>query len=527
MGFLLPLITLAGAFSFIVMRYVHSRTVRVAVLIPALSVIAITALELRALPQSDTDTNQVTDETTVEIADLTVIVSGTGVIAPARQVPLIFEYAAPVKEVLVKEGQMVKAGDILARLDAPALDATANDARITRDAQQSAYNALIAPPREEDLAAAQAALDAANAAYGASTVTGPSDNDKQIARLQTEIARNQLWQIQLQRDAAKNAASPTIPNVTQADLDNAGVAVTVPPKTLDTVNGAIDQFNAANASQNNINAQQAEAGVTQSDYGVQIADANYQSTLNQGPDMGQLSSANAARIQAQIALNRLKNGPSEMELRQADIDLQRAQLVYQQAQAALDYAILTAPFDGIVAQNNLTVGELPPNNEAALLLVDTSSYYIDLPIDETDIVNVQVGQKVALTLDALPDSTVTGVVSRIALTPVNVGQLVTYTIRVALDPTTAPVRVGMSATAKITVNEVNHVPTLRNRFIRIDRTTQQAYATIRRPDGKFEEVPVVLGLRNETVSEIVSGLSVGQQVVLLPRGTFNPLGGGR
>ncbi len=185
---------------------------------------------------------------------------------------------------------------------------------------------------------------------------------------------------------------------------------------------------------------------------------------------------------------------------------------------------LVAPFDGVIANSNVIVGELPPAS-GAIEMIDDSEFYIDLAIDETEIADVQVGQPVSLTLDALPEASITGTISRVAQTPTRIGQVVTYVARVTLDPTMEPIRVGMNTTATIQVQQLADVLTVRNRFIRIDRATQQAYVTIQHEDGHFEEVEVELGLRNETTSQIVSGLSAGQRVVLLPREELNPFGG--
>jgi multidrug efflux pump subunit AcrA (membrane-fusion protein) len=108
------------------------------------------------------------------------------------------------------------------------------------------------------------------------------------------------------------------------------------------------------------------------------------------------------------------------------------------------------------------------------------------------------------------------------VTPVLNGTLVTYPVRLTLDPTDAAVRVGMSATANVVVNQLEDVITVPSRFIRIDRASQQAFATIQREDGQFEEVPVELGVRNDSSIQIVGGLTEGQRIVILPRDSFNP-----
>jgi HlyD family secretion protein len=480
-----------------------SRIIRIGLTVLVLSVVAVIAIQFiqfrRTVAQDSASTqNIVQDEATVTLQDLSVTVSATGPVSPARQVALLFELSAPVREILVKEGQTVKQGDILARLDTTDLDDALTNAQIALQSQQVSYEALTEPARDVDIAAAQAAVNVAKAQAGSASLGADADQ-LEIARLQTEIARNALWQAQLQRDAGPAQIEQIREQAAALGIDS---HIGEPSNPADTLTPQIKQ----------------------AENGVQLADVNAVGVANQPADVATLSSANAQLVAAQSQLDRLVNGPTDLQLQVADTQLQIAQLVLDSAQAAANHAILTAPFDGVVANNNLVVGETPPTNNAAVQLIDPSGYYVDVAVDETDIVKLQIGQKVNLKLDALPDADITGLVSRVAVTPVRTGQLVTYTVRVTLDPTTEHVRVGMTATATIIVNELQGVPTVPNRFIRIDRATQQAYVTIRRVDDAFEEIPVELGVRNETDSQLVGGIDAGQKVVLLPRGSFNPIG---
>lgn len=438
---------------------------------------------------------KVEDEAVVAKTDLTVTVNATGVITPQQQLPLAFDFSAPVKEIWVKDGQYVKKGDILARLDAPDLENTVANAQLGLAAQQASYDALTRPARDVDIAVAEAALKAAQAQAGAATL-GADPNQVKIAQLQAEISRNQLWQAQLQRDLPSAAAKQAAEQASAL-----GFSVNVPQTNpADNVTGSIVQ---------------AENGVALADVGVTGAE-------NKPADVAALSSANAQIVAAQTQLDLLKNGPTELQLKIAQTQLQIAQLAVKQAEMALTHAVLVAPFDGIVAQNNLVVGEAPPQG-AAMSLIDSSSYYVDVAVDETDIVNVQTGQSVTLRLDALPNTKITAHVTRVAITPIRAGQLVTYIVRVTLDETNAPIRVGMTTTATIVVNQLKNVIALPNRFVRIDSLTQQAYVTVQESETKFNDVPVTLGVRNESESQIMSGLEVGQKVVLVARATFNPI----
>jgi len=106
--------------------------------------------------------------------------------------------------------------------------------------------------------------------------------------------------------------------------------------------------------------------------------------------------------------------------------------------------------------------------------------------------------------------------------PVRGGGLVTYGVRVRLDPTDQPVRIGMSATATVIVRSLQAALIVPNRFIRIDRTSGDAFVTIEGEPGIFDEVRVRLGVRNATESEVTAGVEEGVRIVVLPRGTFDP-----
>jgi HlyD family secretion protein len=440
-------------------------------------------------------TVKVEDQITVAKSDLTVTVNATGSITPVQQLSLAFGFSAPVKEILVKEGQSVQKGDILARLDAPDLENAVANAQLGLSAQQASYDALTRPARDVDIAVAEAALKAAQAQAGAATL-GADPNQVQIAQLQAELSRNQLWQAQLQRDLPSAVAKQAAEQASKF-----GITVNVP------------QSNPAD---------NVTAPIVQAENGVVLADIGVTGAENKPADVAALSSANAQIVAAQERLDLLNNGPTDLQLQIAQTQLQLAQLAVKQAQTALSKTVLTAPFDGVITQNNLVVGEVPSQG-AAMSLIDSSSYYVDVAVDETDIVSVQNGQVVNLRLDALPDAKITAHVTRVALTPIRAGQLVTYRVRVTLDPADAPIRVGMTTTATITVNELKDIIALPNRFIRIDSASQQAYVTVQENETTFTDIPVTLGVRNETESEIVSGLEVGQKVVLVARSTFNPI----
>ncbi|MFN8529876.1 MAG: efflux RND transporter periplasmic adaptor subunit [Anaerolineae bacterium] len=488
-----------------------------------IAIVAAAAAVIRSQPGDTAPAAaEIIDEAEVRQGELSVTISGTGAVMPARQVPLLFEASGTIAEILVHEGDRVATGDVIARLDTTDLENSLAEAQLALDQQQIAYDALSAPPRDVDVASAQAALDLAQASLNASYDSSSSDTQAALAAVQADLARNRLWQAQLQRDLAANPSAaafglditPLIPDgvdLTQEQID----------RINQTLNSVVSMPSVSTGS-----AGQFDSSLTQAEYGVEIADANASAAASRPGDVAGIAQAQASVVQAQVAIDRLMNGASDDDLHAAQIGLQQAQLAIDQASVALDRALLVAPFDGVIAQSFLTIGETPPTQDPAVILIDDSAYYVDLAVDETDIVKVEVDQPVELSIDALPDTPVTGHVNRVAVAPTVIGgQLVTYPVRITIDTSDAPIRIGMSATATVLVNRLTDVLIIPNRFVRIDRNSGQAYVTVEDPVGVFAELPVELGLRGDTESQIISGVEAGQRVVLVPRAQFNLLNG--
>ncbi|MEO8396701.1 MAG: HlyD family efflux transporter periplasmic adaptor subunit, partial [Chloroflexota bacterium] len=308
--------------------------------------------------------------------------------------------------------------------------------------------------------------------------TGSTATDIQIAQLQEELSKNSLYQAQLNRDMSAASARPNAPNAQANDI-------------------------------------QTTASLAQSESNVDISQLNYQSTVNDGPNASQLSSANAQLLSAQANLNSLTAGPDANQLRQAQIAVQTAQLSLDQAQTLRDNAVLKAPFDGVVAAVNIVQGTIPPS-AGAITLINTSGYTITLSVDEKDITKLAVGQPVSLSVQALRNATVIGTVTRIDPAPTLSGQLVNYDVQVTLSGSEQRLRPGMTAVADVTLNQLDNILVLPNRFLTTNSTTNVSSVKVMTGTNNYQDVVVTLGTQTTSESQILSGLTAGQTVVILP-----------
>ncbi|HYO87557.1 MAG TPA: efflux RND transporter periplasmic adaptor subunit, partial [Candidatus Limnocylindrales bacterium] len=348
--------------------------------------------------------------------------------------------------------------------------------------QQSSLNSLLAPVTEIELEQAQLSVESAQASlYSASSSGTTSESDVEIAHLQAELAANSLWQAQMNRDEQLEQAAA---------------------RTGGEVSYSTEL--------------QANSSVNSAERSLTISELQYEDTADgDSGSYSQIASGQATLASAEADLADLQAGATEASMRLAEINLEQAQLNLESAERSLaDYA-LVAPFSGLIAEQSLTVGMLP--STGSITLIDTSTFTLDVSIAEADVASVALGQKVTLSVQALPDAELTGTITHIDLIPgASTSGLVTYGATITLDP--APevaLRPGMSATASIILEQLDDVLLLPTRFLRTNEQTGATTVMVRAADGTITEVTVTVGARGASETEIASGLIAGQTVVLV------------
>jgi HlyD family secretion protein len=220
----------------------------------------------------------------------------------------------------------------------------------------------------------------------------------------------------------------------------------------------------------------------------------------------------------------------------------------------LNRTIATAPFDGIVTNEPLREGETVvegiQNAEGSTLmtLADMSIITAEVKIDETDIVNVRLGQPVDVTVDAIPGKSFKGHVtlvgdqallrsSGVATSQSTTGteEAKDFKVVVTLDAPSDDLRPGLSTTAKITTAHQNNslsipiqaltmyspdqagTPHVANTSTAAIAPQQGVYA-VRTENGKLRAVfvPVSTGITGTTDIQVVSGLQEGDEIVVGP-----------
>jgi HlyD family secretion protein len=239
-------------------------------------------------------------------------------------------------------------------------------------------------------------------------------------------------------------------------------------------------------------------------------------------------------------------------------------------QDLLDKTIAIAPFDGIVTNMPMREGETVvtgiQNSEGSTLmtLADMSVITAEVKVDETDIVNIQIGQSADVTVDALPGKvfkghvTLAGDQALLRSTGMATSQSTTGTeeakdfkVVVTLDTPSSDLRPGLSATAKVTTAHKANTLSLPIQALTMHDPSadkakgqggvQAASVSTNPPGGKSAPVqgvyiletdkgklrakfiPVTTGITGATDIEVLSGLTEGQEIVIGPFKTLRAL----
>jgi HlyD family secretion protein len=195
--------------------------------------------------------------------------------------------------------------------------------------------------------------------------------------------------------------------------------------------------------------------------------------------------------------------------------LQQSQAALKLAQVARLKATLAAPFDGLLVEVHPDPGEELAPATPVFEIIDDTRLHVEAPVDEADVGKLKLGQPATLKLDALPDRSIEGTVTKIGpAVRKDVKGARTMPIDVAVNDVaaaaTAGVRSGMSANVEVRVAEKPNVPSLPTNVIIGRGVKRNVY---RVENGVAKLVPVEVGLSNWDRSEILSGVRPGDEVV--------------
>ena len=150
-------------------------------------------------------------------------------------------------------------------------------------------------------------------------------------------------------------------------------------------------------------------------------------------------------------LFRLEDSPLSLNIEDLRLQRETAAQNLEDAKEQRENLIIVAPCDGTVATLDVSEGDEITSGTLIGSILEGEDMNLTIAVDELDVVEVEIGQKVAITVDALGDVEMEGEVYKIAPVGTNSGGVTTYDVELTFDAAGTGVRSGMNATGEITV----------------------------------------------------------------------------
>lgn len=509
------------------------------------AIIIVSAILLFARPREESRATGEGEIVKAFIGDLSSSATASGQVRPRREATLSVEMPGRVVGVHTRVGDEVQAGEILMELDTGSLALDVAAAEQNLRLKEANLADLLEEPTEGEVAAAEAAVLSARSQLN-QLLAGADPEEIAASEAELRAAEANVWSSSAQLNQTSNAIKP-------ADIAAAEAAVAAAESNLKSVeiqytrNPEPDDITANTAlaeARENLASAQAQldlllAGpdenqVGNAQAGLSASTAQRDATQAQlakllaGATASQIAGAEAQLAQAQATLDNLLSGASEEQIAAAEAEVEQAQINLEDAQETLAESTLTAPFDGVVTAVNFNEGEFATGE--AVKLIDDELLEVVLEVDEIDIGAMAVGQPATLTLETWPsvdlDSKISKIVPR-AKNSLGSG-LVVYEVHLPLQKVSLPVRTGMTADANLITAEITDVLLVPNQAIDVDRTNG-SYSVMLIVGDSVEQVPVMIGLRDNQFTQIKSGLSAGDELAVgntIPLAEFGPGGEG-
>jgi HlyD family secretion protein len=510
----------------------------------------------------------------VQRTSVTTAVSSSGSLTAVTEQNLGFLKGGQIKTVDVKVGQKVTAGAVLATVDDAPARHVLEQQQGQLASQQAALTRLV---NATTVTGAQNTTDQAGEILGATQdqASAQVDADQSAvdrAEKQLDFDKDARDDIQDQLDQAEKACAASGGTPSSTSVDTSGLLSGILGQTDSDGDGNDDSaaerkkrleaalkaagslagslVSSAASSANPACSQVAtlQSAETQAERQIEAS----KTALDAAQNKRDVDEA-AGRVQVENARQGLVTAQNNLDSASTDrpslIAQQRGLVASSQAAVAaaqkdVDDTVLRAPADGTISAVNGAVGEvlapsagttaLAPGSEGAIpgagssangsagvvtrpggtqfiVFNNVDTFEAVVPFEESDAVRVAPNQRVDVRFDAIPDLTLPGTVVGVSPSASALSGVISYYATVGLSQSDPRLRNGLTAQASVVTDELRDVLAVPNAAIH--RQGGRTQVTVQQFDGQ-RVVDITPGVVGDTYTQVLSGLSEGDEVVL-------------
>ncbi len=456
----------------------------------------------------------------VQRQDLTVSVSGSGTVTPIESYQVSALVTGEILESPFEDGDQVEKDQLLYRIDPGSAQTALQQAQLSVQQAQMNYDTLASSLQVKAIGGGVVQTlhvqegDLVSAGTAIADITDTSTITLTVpfqAGDAAHISAGQTAQVTL--SGTLETLTGTVESVASADQVGNGGALVRQVKIRLTNPGALTDATTATAR---VGTYACAAGGTLSPQLRQTI------TAAASGEITNLNVSVGSRVSAGAVLAAIGGESAENSLADAALAVQNAQLSLQSAQEALDSYTITSPISGTVIEKNLKAGDQLNGGDSGAMAViyDLSQLELQMDVSELDIGQIQPGQTVEITAEALPGQTFTGVVEKVSVNGTTTDGFTTYPVTILLSEY-GDLNPGMNVSAHIIVERSENALCVPAEAVNSDGSVRVAGEGAFAEDGvtiadpsKIESRPVTLGRGNQDFVEITSGLEEGETVLL-------------
>ena len=481
---------------------------------------------------------------TAQKRDIVTYNSFVGNVAPASEVEITAQTTEEVTEVLVKKGDKVKAGDVIARLDTTTIDyniklqeanlkTTKNSNKYNisdakrgyenyKDTIDQGLNASLESARTQ-MESAEKALNDAKEKYeeAKKTVEDGSHENIQSLYLQREqayraydsardTASDAYSYYREARDAYLTAQSAADAATAAGETDATSLQATA-SQLKSAMQSAETQMNSADRSVTNAKGSYDDACTAYNNAKKSILD-NLEDAIESAQTSYDTAAKNFEITQLQVD-QQLESYEAAYDKTKALSDVSAAEIQLAQLKASREDYTIKAPAAGTITELNLKKGETITMGLPVAEISDLEGMEVEIKVDEYTIKNVKISDPVKIYIDAL-EKEYEGTLVEVDKTATVEGGVSYFNAKVSFSPD-EEVKSGMSVEVKVTrVNEPDTVSVTQNSLQYRDDNT--AYVYVKDESGKLTEKSLTLGASDGVYVQVTEGLSEGD-VIFYPQ----------
>ncbi len=463
--------------------------------------------------------------------DLTVSVDGSGAVTPIESYQVSALTSGEILQAPFEVGDQIELGALLYQLDAKEAQATIAQAQLALRQAQLSYDTVAhgLTARSSTGGVVQTVhVQKGDLVSPGTPIADITDTSTMILSLPFQsadaagIAPGQSAQVTL--SGTLETLPGTVESVSSADLVGAGGALVRQVQIRVSNPGALTAEQSATAS---------VGAVSCAGSGKFQASSRQTVTAQTSGEITELYVTAGSQVSAGTPVAAIGGESAQNALENAAMGVESAQLSLQRAQDALENYTITSPISGTVIEKNFKAGDKLDGMESGALAVifDLSGLKLTINVSELNISQLQPGQKVEITAEALPDQVFYGVVDAVSINGTTTKGFTTYPVTIVLEEF-GDLNPGMNVSAKVIISQETNALCIPVSAVNSDGTILVAAPGALSEDGstvidpsKAERRTVTLGSGDQEYVSVTEGLEEGE-VVLVPVQSSAGLGAG-